>query len=310
MDIISFINYKGGVAKTTLAANISAELAYRGKRVLVVDLDPQTNLTFSFIDLNEWQKLDKEGKTIKHWYDEFLDADEDASLRDLIIQPDKINRKLTAMRSSGCVHIISSHLELINVDMELATRYGGNSERTIRSSFLRLFSRLKKGLDELKEDYDLVIIDCPPNFNIVTQNAIIASNKYLVPAKADFLSTLGIDQLVRHIEDLKVKYNNYVDKDDSSRWEKIDPQLTGVVFTMINVYDEKPIQAQNNYIHQVDRNGYPVFEKFVRNNNTLFASSPEYGVPVVLNEDVEGLYLKIREELEEVVDELRLKARI
>ena len=199
MDIISFINYKGGVGKTTLTANVAAELAYRGKRVLVVDLDPQTNLTLSFIDLDKWQELDEEGKTIKHWYDEFLDADLDESLSELIVVPDKVNNILNQLNSQGYVHLISSHLELINLDMELATRYGGNSERTIRSSFLRLFSRLKKGLEEVEDDYDLVLIDCPPNFNIVTQNAIIASNMYLVPAKADFLSTLGIDQLVRHL---------------------------------------------------------------------------------------------------------------
>lgn len=310
MDIISFINYKGGVGKTTLTANVAAELAYRGKRVLVVDLDPQTNLTLSFIDLDRWQQLDKEGKTIKHWYDAFLDADLDESLTDLIVVPDKVNNILTQMNSQGYVHLISSHLELINLDMELATRYGGNSERTIRSSFLRLFSRLKKGLEEVQNNYDLVLIDCPPNFNIVTQNAIIASNMYLVPAKADFLSTLGIDQLVRHIDALTVKYNTYVNQDDSSRWEEINPQLAGVVFTMINIYKWNPIQAQNTYIHQVSRAGYTVFDNFIRNNNTLFANSPEYGVPVALNTNVEGIYLDIRQEIESVVDELISKTSI
>ena len=194
--------------------------------------------------------------------------------------------------------------------MELATRYGGNSERTIRSSFLRLFSRLKKGLEEVQDDYDLVLIDCPPNFNIVTQNAIIASDMYLVPAKADFLSTLGIDQLVRHIDTLTNRYNNYVEQDDSSRWEKINPDLIGVVFTMINIYNGDPIQAQNAYIHQVDRAGYTVFNNFIRNNNTLFANSPEYGVPVALNGNLDGIYLDIRSEIEKVVDELILEARI
>lgn len=310
MDIISFINYKGGVGKTTLTANVAAELAYRGKRVLVVDLDPQTNLTLSFIDLDRWQQLDKEGKTIKHWYDAFLDADLDESLTDLIVVPDKVNNILTQMNSQGYVHLISSHLELINLDMELATRYGGNSERTIRSSFLRLFSRLKKGLEEVQNNYDLVLIDCPPNFNIVTQNAIISSNMYLVPAKADFLSTLGIDQLVRHIDALTVKYNTYVNQDDSSRWEEINPQLAGVVFTMINIYKGNPIQAQNTYIHQVSRAGYTVFDNFIRNNNTLFANSPEYGVPVALNTNVEGIYLDIRQEIESVVDELISKTSI
>ena len=309
MKIISFINYKGGVGKTTLTANVAAELAFRGRRVLIVDLDPQTNLTLSFIDLNKWLDLDENKQTIKHWYDEFLDADADESLKDLIIVPEKVNNVLKDMNSKGYIHLISSHLELINLDMELATRYGGNTDRTIRSSFLRLFSMLKRGLKEVENDYDLVLIDCPPNFNIVTQNAIIASDMYVVPAKADFLSTLGIDQLVRHIDALTKKYNKYVDEDDQSRWDKINPQLGGVVFTMIRVHNDNPIQAQKTYISQVYRNRYTVFSNFIRSNSTLFASSPE-NVPVALNADVEGIYLDIRKGVECVVDELISKTGI
>ena len=304
MEIISFINYKGGVGKTTLSANVASELAFRGKRVLAVDLDPQTNLTFSFIDLNTWQSLDTQGKTIKHWYDEFLDRDSDLSLGSLVVQPQKIKQQLEVFNSVGYLHLISSHLELINVDMELATRYGGNSDRTIRSSFLRLFSRLKNGLQELEEQYDIVIIDCPPNFNIVTQNAIIASNRYLVPAKPDFLSTLGIDQLVRHIEALTQKYNNYVRDANDAIWSEISPELLGVVFTMINIYNNQPIEVQRSYIAQVARNGYNVLDNYMRFNNTLFSKAPEYGVPVVLTSDLEGIYLDIRREMEHIVDEI------
>ena len=310
MKVISFINYKGGVGKTTLTSNIGAELAYRGKRVLLVDLDPQTNLTLSFININEWQELNTQGKTIKHWYDEFLDHDTDESLRDLIIRPNSVNSIIQRMNATGYVDFISSHLELINLDMELATMYGGNSERTIRSSFLRLFSRLKQGLKEVEDDYDLVLIDCPPNFNIVTQNAIIASDMYLVPTKADFLSTLGIDQLVRHIQELTEKYNNYVEKDSGGNWERISPDLAGVIFTMIRIYDNSPIQAQNTYIYQVRRNGYTVFDNYIRNNDTLFASAPDYGVPVALNTSLQGIYLDIRTEVERVVDELIEKTHI
>lgn len=302
MEIVSFINYKGGVGKTTLTANIAAELAFRGSRVLIVDLDPQANLTFSFIDVDEWRELDNSSRTIKHWYDEYLNDNRDIPLRELIVTPDKVNRHLNSMSSKGRVDLISSHLELINLDLELATQYGGNSQRTIRSSFLRLFTRLKKGLQEIAGEYDIVLIDCPPNFNIVTQNAIIASDLFIVPAKADFLSTLGIDQLVRHIENLKTRYNNYVN-DGPGDWVEINPRLSGVIFTMINIYGGLPIQTQSAYISQVRRAEYPVFDNFIRNNNTLFADSPEEGVPVVLDTEVSGLYLEIRGEIERLVDE-------
>lgn len=302
MDIISFINYKGGVGKTTLTANVGAELAFRGYKVLMVDLDPQANLTFSFIDVDEWRQLDDDRKTIKHWYDEFLENDRELPLSEIIVSPQVINNHVRSLRSNGELDLISSHLELINLDLELATLYGGNSDRTIRSSFLRLFSRLKRGLATLENEYDVVLIDCPPNFNIVTQNAIIASDLFVVPAKADFLSTLGIDQLIRHISNLTEKYNNFVDE-GNGEWETIDPRLSGVIFTMINIYDGEPIQSQMSYIAQVRRAGYNVLENYIRNNNTLFASSPENGVPVVLNTEVRDLYLDIRTEVEDLVDE-------
>jgi chromosome partitioning protein len=310
MKIISFINYKGGVGKTTLSANVATELANIGKRVLAIDLDPQTNLTFSFYNIYEWQELVKKGQTIKHWYDEFLDNDLDATLNSLIVEPEKIKTELKNNKSKGCLHLISSHLELINVDMELATRYGGNSERTIRSSFLRLFSRLKNGLDEINDKYDVVIIDCPPNFNIVTQNAIIASDLYLVPAKPDFLSTFGIDQLVMHINVLVEKYNKYVEESNDDAWEKIDPKLLGVIFTMIDFRNGEPINAQKNYISQVKRLDYQVFNNYMRLNNTLFSDAPEYGVPVVLNNKLGGIYKDIRKEMEEIVKEFCTYAKI
>lgn len=309
MKKISIINYKGGVGKTTLSANLASELAFRNNRVLIVDLDPQANLTFSFFKLPEWQQLDNNSKTIKHWYDAFLDEDRDMSLKELIVTPKKVNTKLKAMRSTGAIDIISSHLELINVDMELATRYGGNSDRTIRSSFLRLFSRLQKGLTEVEEDYDVVIIDCPPNFNIVTQNAIIASDLYLVPARPDVLSTIGIDQLVRHIDALTLKYNDYVDS-AGGPWEKISPAMLGVIFTMITIYDQRPISTQREFIAQVKRSGYSVFDSYMRDNKTLFAKSPDYGVPVVLDGDLTGIYLDIRNELESIIDEVETKASL
>jgi chromosome partitioning protein len=311
MKTISIINYKGGVGKTTLSANIAAELAFHDKKVLVIDLDPQTNLTLSFISVEEWQQIDDQGKTIKHWYDNFLDNDNDTSLKDLVITPQKINRQLASYNSNGKVEIISSHLELINVDLELATRLGGNTDRTIRSNFLRVLSRLKQRIEEIKQDYDVILIDCPPNFNIVTQNAIIASEYYLVPAKPDYLSTLGIDQLIRHIDELTNKYNRYVQESQGNGgWSLITPEILGVVFTMVSFYNNAPISAQREYIAQVNRNGISSFDTFVRENKTLFADAPEYGVPVVLKNDLSDTHLRVRTELEDLIQELILTAKI
>lgn len=304
MKTISIINFKGGVGKTTVTANIASELAFRGKKVLVIDLDPQTNLTFSFLDVLDWEKYDENKKTIKHWYDDYLDNDKDTNLSSLIITPSKISTQLKSFGSKGKLDIISSHLELINVDLELATRLGGNTDRTIRSNFLRLLTRLRNGIKELDGKYDVIIIDCPPNFNIVTQNAIIASDLYLVPAKADYLSTLGIDQLYGQIEALTEKYNNHISEAKSEEWTEINPQMIGVIFTMVSIRNDEPISTQKSYISKVQRSGLPVFENYIRENKTIFATAPENGVPVVLKTDAHGTHLTVREELENIVTEL------
>ena len=88
--------------------------------------------------------------------------------------------------------MICSHLGLINVDLELATKLGGASLAEAKKNFIAIHRRLAGGLSALaKEKYDVVLIDCPPNFNIVTKTAIIASDYILVPARPDYLSTLG-----------------------------------------------------------------------------------------------------------------------
>ncbi|WML43821.1 AAA family ATPase [Neobacillus sp. PS3-40] len=302
MKTISVINYKGGVGKTTLSANIGAELASRGKKVLLIDLDPQTNLTLSLINIEEWKNLEKEKRTIKHWYDDYLDYNIDTSLSNLIITPKEINNHLTYFTQVGKVDLICSHLELINVDMELSSRLGGNTDRTIRNNYLRVVSRLKHKLEEIKNSYHYIIIDCPPNFNLVTQNGMVASDYYLIPAKPDYLSTIGIDTLIRHINTLTEKYNHYVSQTDNSHFPSINPVNLGVVFTMISYYREKPISAQYDYISIVKRNNRTL-KNFLRENKTIFSSAPESGIPVVLNIN-SSQYEMIRNELIELVSEI------
>ena len=297
MPTVSVINYKGGVGKTTIAANIAAELGWRGSSVLLIDLDPQASLTFSFLTVDAWRERYADTTTIRNWYDAFIDQDQDLALSDLIVTPSEINEVI-----DGRVDLICSHLALINIDLELAARLSGASPRQVRNSFLNVHSRLIDGLNACgaEEDYDYVLIDCPPNFNIVTKTAVVASERILIPAIPDYLSTLGIEQLDRHVDELVDGYNEYAE--EASR-DTIGPSIMGVVPTMVQVYGGRPVSSQRPFIAEIQGLGMPVFETFIRRNNKMHGDTPRYGIPVVLQGASGVTYESVRAELEQLTTE-------
>lgn len=296
MKTISVINYKGGVGKTTLTANLAGELASRGYKVLMIDLDPQASLTFSFIQPEAWKKNLSTNKTIKNWFKP-SHKDKILKFQDLIFEPDSVQSYL---KENGQLHLISSHLELINVDLELATSLGGANMEQSKKNFLKVHRRLINGIEQLDSIYDVVLIDCPPNFNIVTKNAIVASDFILIPAKPDYLSTLGIDYLIRSLNKLVSDYNDYCQVEDDEKIEEINPQIAGVLFTMVQFYGKEPISAIRPFITQTKKLDIPVFNSYLRENKTLFADAPQYGVPVVLTNNNRP---DIVSEINEFIDE-------
>lgn len=308
MPVVSVINYKGGVGKTTLTANLGAELAFRGKNVLLIDLDPQASLTFSLVKPDYWKNDLAPNKTIKRWYDS-LASGASLKLSSLIFEPPTMKRLMP--RNRGSLHLIPSHLGLINVDLELATELGGGTLKQNKLKYLRVHRRLSEGLLEQNfEQYDVILIDCPPNFNVVTKTAIVASQHVLIPAKADYLSTMGIDFLIHSLNELVGSYNDYADLEDGGvEIEKIKPEILGVVFTMIQMYADRPIAALRQYMAQTSSLGVPVFTNHVRENKTLFAEAPREGVPVVMRPTA-GTGKVIVGELEALVAEFAAKLGI
>ncbi|THD45885.1 MAG: ParA family protein [Bradyrhizobium sp.] len=301
MQIVSVINYKGGVGKTSLTANLAAELAFRGKKVLLVDLDAQASLTFSMISPDEWQQKYSENQTIKSWFDSF-ESGAPLSLKSIVHSPTRVNSRLR--QAGGKVDAIYSHLGLINVDLELATNLGGATLAQAKKNFTTVHRRLLKGLNEFGDnDYDLVLIDCPPNFNIVTKTAIVASNFLLVPARPDYLSTLGIEYLIRSVSALVKDYNDFAELNQGEKVDPIKPKLLGVVFTMIQEYGGGPMAAQRAFMGQHQTAGLTVFDKYIKRNDTLFADAPQYGVPVVLNSYASGSHQSVVEGIEGVATE-------
>ena len=302
MHIVSVINYKGGVGKTSLTTNLAAELAWHGKNVLLIDLDAQASLTFSLITPNEWVEDFADTRTIKQWFDSH-DTGSPVSLASLIHSPQRITR---ALRGNGKLDLISSHLGLINVDLELATKLGGASLEQAKRNFISVHRRLLDGLKTIEDDYDLILIDCPPNFNIVTKTAIIASDYLLVPARPDYLSTLGIDYLIRSVDNLVKDYNDYANVNGGQQVDPISPAILGVVFSMIQEYSAKPMAAQRTYMSQLkQRSELTVYEAYIKRNDSLFANAPENGVPVVLNAYSNGSHQSVVEGLEAVTQEFR-----
>lgn len=283
MRVVAVMNYKGGVGKTTLTANLGAIAASRGMRVLLLDLDPQTNLTFSFFSIDDWHAGLKDKRTIKLWYDSETPG-RDVSLADLVVTPERVNRAIRS--TTGQLDLVSSHLGLIDIDLQLAARLGGTTTfDESKRRFLDLHGCLRRALEDNRfHEYDLVLIDCAPNFGLVTKTAIVASEQILVPAKADYLSTLGLDYLVGNCGELVEQFNDFANhKRVAGDPLPIDPGFLGVVFTMVQIYAQQVTFAQHTYIEEVRLNSQvPVMASKVRNSPRHFGDAAESGVPAML----------------------------
>ena len=175
--VISVVNMKGGVGKTTCAVNLAAYLARdHQKKVLLVDLDPQTNASLSLMSEDTWEKWAEERGTMADLLEVegHLKPEDAVKLADCIVH--SVRPELPTL------DLLPSHLNLTFLDLDLAARPGRE----------RVFARK---LEKVLPDYDLVICDCPPNLQTATQNALYASDHYIVPMQPDFLSSLGLGLL-------------------------------------------------------------------------------------------------------------------
>ena len=181
-------------------------------------------------------------------------------------------------------------------------------DEMLASSSLRTFSHLQRSLEDLNDDYDIALIDCPPTFNILVKNAIFASDYYIVPAKLDYLSMLGIENLERNVNTFRMDCKRFMDMRKEAHYKSLNLSLLGIVPMMVNIMKgDEPIAAQQEYMKAMQNEGYYMF-RYVRNNGSVFGSAPKDGVPAVLTRPKFNLSAKrIVRELQELGEEFLSK---
>ncbi|MCQ4672395.1 AAA family ATPase [Lactonifactor longoviformis] len=228
--IIAVANQKGGVGKSTTAINLSACLAEMGQKVLTVDIDPQGNTTSGL-------GIDKMGVEAT-LYELLLD---ECELSDCIIE--NVIENLSLIPSN--VNLSGAEIELIGIE---------NKE------FL-----LKNQIDRVRDQFDFIIMDCPPSLSILTINAMTTADSILVPIQCEYYALEGLTQLIHTIELVQ---------------ERLNPELEieGVVFTMYDARTNLSLQVVENVKNNLQQSIY----KTIIPRNVRLAEAPSHGLPINL----------------------------
>lgn len=197
--VLSTINLKGGVGKTTTTVGLAEMLvAEHNMRVLLIDLDPQTNATVSLIDEQTWKQLDEQGLTVAQLFVDALTEDPEARRFRL---DEAIQRDVGSVQGLRGLDLLPSSLRLIDVQEKLAAMPLGQHYSMAPSLVLQ--TAIKRRLDE----WDYILIDCPPNLGIITLNGLRISDAYIIPTIPDVLSTYGIPQIIQRVQSFADEIN-------------------------------------------------------------------------------------------------------
>ena len=227
--VISVANQKGGVGKTTTTVNLSTILAKKGKKVLIIDTDPQGNAT-SGLGITKEVEL---------------------SVYDVLVGDTEINETIqeTAIKN---LKVCPSNISLAGAEVQLV-------------SMMSREQRLKTKLDIIKNDYDYILIDCPPSLGLITLNAFTASDTVLIPVQCEYFALEGLGQLLNTVNLVKKHLNKNL-------------EIEGALLTM---YD-----ARTNLSNQVVKEVKKYFEnkvyKTVIPRNVRLSEAPSYGMPITI----------------------------
>ena len=226
--IIAVSNQKGGVGKTTTSINLAACLAEKGKKVLAVDMDPQGNLTSGLgVDKDSVEK----------------------SIYELIIGEVDIKEVINKEVLEN-LDIIPTSIDLSAAEIELI---GVDDKEYI----------LRNAIDQVKDQYDFVIIDCPPSLSMLTINAMTTADSVIVPIQCEYYALEGLSQLIHTVELVKDRLNSKL-------------EIEGVVFTMYDARTNLSLQVVENVKDNLQQNIY----KTIIPRNIRLAEAPSYGLPI------------------------------
>lgn len=246
--VIAIANQKGGVGKTTTAVNLSSCLAFKGKKVLIIDIDPQGNTTSG---------LGVEKKNVEK------------SIYDVLINDEKIKDALvnTAIEN---LKLCASNIQLAGAEVELV-------------SVISRETRMKAALSEIKNDYDFILIDCPPSLGLLTVNALTAADTILVPIQCEYYALEGLSQLMNTVKLVQRHLNPELD-------------VEGVVLTMFDARTNLSMQV----VDEVKKHFKNKVYRTVIPRNVRLSEAPSFGLPIILYDPKSKgaeCYLELAEEV-------------
>lgn len=280
--IISVVNMKGGVGKTTISCNLAYELSKKYK-VLLIDIDPQFNSTQALINLKhdgfeKYFELKDNNLTIAEIFNEKRNK-----------QVVKRNELSEEEFYEQIIYNVDKNLDIIPGDLELIVDINANSDDKLKAFFNTL---------ELVENYEYIIFDCPPTWSHLTNLAIGISDYYLIPSKLDDFSAIGIDILLEKISS-KVKAN-----------PENHPLCLGVIYMFLNpranegsaAYEK--ISSIKGMLHDI----FTTNSKLVNSDITPFSNTINYHQPIatktIIYDKLESRYKDLKENVEDITDEL------